>query len=80
MFWVAIQSTCASRKRRGKTPRQIHNVSHYEWALKITKTQQEDPFKHYNYQEKVLNYIRALVPNNVKGDTLEVYRIGIKFC
>ena len=64
------------RKRRGKTPRQIRHVSYYEWALKITKIQQEVTFKYYNYLEEVLNYIHALVPNDVKGEILEV---GIKF-
>ena len=61
---------------RGKTPRQIRYVSYYEWALKITKIQQEVTFTYYNYLEEVLNYIRALVPNDVKGEILEV---GMKF-
>ena len=52
---------------RGKTPRQIGYVNYYEWALKITKIWQEDTFNHYNYLEEVLNYIRALVQNDVKG-------------
>ena len=32
------------------------------------KIQQEVTFKHYSYLEEVLNYIRALVPNDVKGE------------
>ena len=31
----------------------------------------KDTFKHYNYLEKALNYIRSLVPNYVKGEILE---------
>ena len=48
-------------------------------GLKITKTQQEDTFKHYNYLEEVLNYISALVPNEVKGEILEDwYKVSLK--
>ena len=67
---------------RGKTPRQIRYISYYEWALKITKIQQEDTFKHYNYPEEVLNYFRALVPNDVKGEILEDwYKVSLRgFC
>ena len=46
-------------------------MSYCELALKITKTQQKDTFKHYNYFEEVLNYICVLVPNDVKGEILE---------
>ena len=41
------------------------------------KIQQEVTFKHYNYLEEVLNYIRTQVPNDVKGEILE---ICIMFC
>ena len=68
---VAFQSVCSSRKRRGKTPRQIRYLNYCEWALKITKIQQEFTFKHCNHLEEVLNYIRALVPNEVKAEMLE---------
>ena len=60
IFCVATQCACASRKTRGKTRRQIHYVSYYERALKITKIQLE-----------VLYYIRTLVPNDVKGEILK---------
>ena len=33
--------------------------------------QQKDTSKRKNYLQEVLNYIRALVPNNVKGENLE---------
>ena len=57
-------------------------VSYYEWALKITKIQQEDTFKHYNYRKEVPNYIRTLVPNDVKGEILDDwYKVSQKqFC
>ena len=35
------------------------------------KIQQEVIFKHYNDVEEVLNYTRALVPSDVKGEILE---------
>ena len=35
------------------------------------KTQQEDTSKHYSYPEEMLNNIRALMPNDVKGEILE---------
>ena len=35
------------------------------------KIQQEVTFKHYNYLEEVLDYIRTQVPNDVKGEILE---------
>ena len=43
---------------------------------------QEDTFKHYNYREEMLNYIRALVPNDINGEILEdLYRVLLKeFC
>ena len=48
-------------------------------GLKITKTQQKDTFKRYNYLEEVLNYISALVPNDVKGEILEDwYKVSLK--
>ena len=71
MFCVALQSTCTLRKRRGKTPRQIHYLSYCGWALKVMKIQREDTFRHYSYPEEILNYIRALVPNKIKGEILE---------
>ena len=75
----ALQRTCPSRKRRVKTPRQIRYVSYCEWALKITKFQREVTFKHYSYLEEVLNYICALVPNNVKGEISEGwYKVSLK--
>ena len=40
------------------------------------KFQREDTLKQYNYPEDVLNYICALVPNNIKGDILEdLYKV-----
>ena len=56
---------------RGTTPRQIRYARYCEWALKIMKFQQEDCLKHYNYLEEVLNYICALVPNDIQGEILE---------
>ena len=50
---------------------QILYVSYYEWALQITKIQQEDTFKPDNYVKEVLNHICALVPNDAKGEILE---------
>ena len=35
------------------------------------KFQQEDGLKHCNYLEEVLNYICALVPNDIEGEILE---------
>ena len=79
IFCVALQSACTSRKRRGKRLRQICYVSYCEWPLKLTKIQQGVTFKYYNYLEEVLNYIRALVPNNVKGEILEDwYKVSLK--
>ena len=71
IFCVAIQCACASRKTRGKTRRQIHYVSYYERALKITKIQLE-----------VLYYICTLVPNNVTGEILkDWYKVLLnEFC
>ena len=57
----------------------MRNVRFYEFALKITKIQQGVTFKHYNYQEEVLNYIGALVPNEVTGEILEDwYKVSLK--
>ena len=46
------------------------------------KFQQKNTFKHYSYPEEMLNYIRALVPNEVKGEILEDwYKFSLKeFC
>ena len=57
-------------KMRSKIPGQIRYVSYCEWAQKILKIHQEITFKHYNLEE-VLNYIRGLVPNDVKIQLLE---------
>ena len=62
-----LQSACPSRKRTGKTPRQIRYVRYREWALKIMKFHPEDSLKYYNYLEEVLNYIRALGTKRHKG-------------
>ena len=43
------------------------------------KFQQKDFLKHCNYPEEMLNYIRALVPNDIKGETLEdLYKVLLK--
>ena len=43
------------------------------------KFQQEDTFKRYNYMEEMLNYICALVPNDIKGEILEdLYKVLLK--
>ena len=46
------------------------------------KVQEEDTFKHYNYSEEILNYIRALVPNDMKSEILgDLYKVSPKeFC
>ena len=46
------------------------------------KFQQEDTFKHCNYQELMQNCIRAQVPNDIKGEILEdSYKVSLKeFC
>ena len=68
LFCVALQSACASIKRTGKTPRQICCTRYNEWALKIIKFQRDDSLKRYNFLEEVLNYIRALVKNNIEDE------------
>ena len=35
------------------------------------KFEQEDIFRHHNYWEKMLNYIRALVTNDIKDEISE---------
>ena len=41
--------------------------------------QQDYTFKHYDYREEVLNYICALVPNNIKGEISEnLYKVLLK--
>ena len=37
---------------------------------------------HYNYSEEMLNYIHALVPNDIKGEILhDWYKVSLKeFC
>ena len=35
------------------------------------KLQQKDTFKHYDYPEEVLNYIRVLAPKAIKGEISE---------
>ena len=79
IFCVALQSACASRKRRGKTPKQICYVSYCKWAIKITKNQEEVTFKHYKYFKEVHNIIRVMAPNDLKGDILEHwYKFSLK--
>ena len=79
MIWKQALSPCTSRKRRRKTPRQIWYISCCEWALRIMKFQEEDTFKHCNYREELLDYIRALAPNNIKSEILEdSYEVSLK--
>ena len=60
-----------------KTP---SRVSYCGWTLKIIKFQQEDTFKHCNYPEEVLNYIRAVVPNETNDEILEdSYKDSLEF-
>ena len=40
-------------------------------GLKNNENQQEGAFKQFSYREEVLNYIRELVPNDLKGKILE---------
>ena len=48
-------------------------------GLKNNENQQELTFKDYNYLEEVLNYFRALPPNDVKGEILEDwYKVSLK--
>ena len=79
---ICKKGVCNRVQIQKNTPRQIRYVCYCEWALKIMKIQQEDTFKHYNYPEAVLNYIRALGPNDVKGEILENwYKVSLKeFC
>ena len=43
------------------------------------KFQQEDTFKHCSYLGEMLNYIRALVPKDIKGEILEnSYKVSPK--
>ena len=45
-------------------------------GLKNNENQQEDTFKHYSYPEEVLNSIRALVPNNVKDNSVKPCKVS----
>ena len=48
-------------------------------ALKIIKFQQEDSSKHYNCLQEVLNYIRALAPDDIKSEIWEdLCKISLK--
>ena len=46
------------------------------------KFQQENNFKYYSYPEEMLNYIRVLVHNIIKGEIIEdLYKVCLKeFC
>ena len=48
----------------------------------MMKIQQKECLKHYCYPEEVLNYILAMVPNDIKDDILEDwYKVLLKeFC
>ena len=61
---------------------QIRYLNYCGWALKIIKFQQGDDFNHYNYPEEMLNYIRTLVQNDIKGKIVEnLYKVSLKeFC
>ena len=41
-------------------------------GLKNNEISAKKYFKHYNYPEEVLNYIRALIPNDIKDQILEI--------
>ena len=57
-------------------------VQNLIFRILFWKFQQEDTFKYSNYPEEMLNYIRAAVPNDIKGEILEdSYKVSLKeFC
>ena len=78
-WWKNILCSVTKCLRFKKKERYIISYRNYcEWALKVTKIQQEDTFNHYNHLEEVLNYIRA--HRHQKRWRVKLWRMGIKFC
>ena len=80
-FCEDLQKVCESQKKRGKTPRKIRLEGHYPWAMFLMKMK-IDATAGYHYPDEVLEYIRAIVPGDIKGEIRQqAYRVSItKFC
>ena len=73
---------CLSRREKGKKPRKIRYISYQEWALKLMQFHKKTTLPNYEYPKVVLQYIRALEPDDVKGDIIDdCYKVSLtEFC
>ena len=80
-FCEDLQKVCENRKKRGKTPWKIRLGGYCPWAMFLMKMK-IDATAGYHYPDEVLEYIRAIVPGDIKGGIRQqTYRVSItKVC
>ena len=70
-FCTDLEAVCQSRKRRGKANRKNRYDSYVKWAITMYRKNigiNEIDSPKYAFPEPVLNYIRDIVPGDIKGE------------
>ena len=85
MFCDSMVEACYSRKKRGKPPRQYRYESYRSWSLALKKEKigmNDEGSPHYKFPKSVLDFIRTLIPGNIKGEILDdSYDVSLdEFC
>ena len=81
-FCEDVISNVNRLKRRRKTPRQIRWHFYCKWAYSLKFKNIGPPNSQYRYPDAILNFIRELTPEDIKGEIREdAHKVTLKdFC
>jgi hypothetical protein len=78
-FCDNLKKFVVSRKRKGKLDKKIRYSAYCIWALSLRKSNIGPAGSTYSYPEVVLDFIRALAPNDVKGEIRpDAYKVTLQ--
>ncbi|KAJ7388157.1 hypothetical protein OS493_039509 [Desmophyllum pertusum] len=77
-----LDRSTADRVKRGKPPRNNRYYHYCSWAHALMRNELGPEDAEFAFPEVVLNYIRHLVPDNIKGEIREdAFQVSLEdFC
>ncbi|XP_070532693.1 uncharacterized protein [Ptychodera flava] len=79
MFCQEVEKMVEERKKRGINQRRIRWILYCNWAYSLYAKEIGPPSAHYAFPPVILQYLRCLLPRNVKGELRkEAYQVTLQ--
>ena len=83
-FATSVETTIRQQRGKGKADKMIRYYFYQAWAWKLKKRGIGQVNSHFAYPQSVLDFIRELLPQDIKGEIrhgTQIYSVSVnEFC